>query len=80
MNGKDFQGNTIRVDYSITKEAHKPTPGVYFHHGKYIYSMASKPIYTYAGLEPVLSHTEKSRIASYYRQITNVNIKFMKYL
>ena len=29
--------------------------------------MASKPIIS-AGLEPVLSHTEKSCIATYYRQ------------
>ena len=34
MNGTDFHGNKIRVDYSITKDAHKPTPGIYFHHGK----------------------------------------------
>ncbi len=33
-NGTELQGRTIRVDFSITKEAHKPTPGVYFKHGK----------------------------------------------
>ena len=32
-----------------------------------------------AGLEPVLSNTEKSCIASYYRQFfTNIKIKIMK--
>ena len=34
MNGREFQGHKIRVDYSLTREAHKPTPGVYFHQGK----------------------------------------------
>merc|ERR1719412_3559208 len=34
MNGTEISGLKIRVDYSITKNAHKPTPGVYFHHGK----------------------------------------------
>jgi RNA recognition motif-containing protein len=34
LNGTDLAGFAIRVDFSITKEAHKPTPGVYFHHGK----------------------------------------------
>jgi len=34
LNGTEISGFTIRVDFSITKTAHKPTPGVYFHHGK----------------------------------------------
>jgi len=34
MDGQELQGFKLRVDYSITREAHKPTPGVYFHHGK----------------------------------------------
>ena len=34
MNGTEISGFKIRVDFSITKAAHKPTPGVYFHHGK----------------------------------------------
>lgn len=34
MNGTEISGFKIRVDYSITNHAHKPTPGVYFHHGK----------------------------------------------
>jgi len=33
MNGTEISGFKIRVDYSITKQPHKPTPGVYFHHG-----------------------------------------------
>ena len=38
-----------------------------------LFSMASKPCNISAGLEPVLSHTEKSSIASYYRQFyTNI--------
>ena len=28
-NGIDIDGRKIRVDYSITKRAHTPTPGVY---------------------------------------------------
>jgi len=34
LNGTEIAGFKIRVDFSITKAAHKPTPGVYFHHGK----------------------------------------------
>ena len=34
MNGTEISGFKIRVDFSITSAAHKPTPGVYFHHGK----------------------------------------------
>ena len=34
MNGTEISGFKIRVDFSITNAAHKPTPGVYFHHGK----------------------------------------------
>jgi len=34
MNGTEISGFKIRVDFSITKAAHRPTPGVYFHHGK----------------------------------------------
>ena len=34
MNGTEISGFKIRVDFSITNHAHKPTPGVYFHHGK----------------------------------------------
>merc|ERR1719341_377343 len=34
MDGSEIDGFQIRVDYSITDSAHKPTPGVYFHHGK----------------------------------------------
>ena len=34
MNGERLAGNKIRVDFSVTKEAHKPTPGIYIHHGK----------------------------------------------
>ena len=37
---------------------------------KRIFSMASKPITIAAGLEPVLSHTEKSCIASFYRHFS----------
>lgn len=33
LNGTEISGFKIRVDYSITKMPHKPTPGVYFHHG-----------------------------------------------
>jgi len=29
MNGRDLDGKKIRVDYSITKRAHTPTPGMY---------------------------------------------------
>lgn len=29
MNGTDLDGKKIRVDYSITKRAHTPTPGMY---------------------------------------------------
>jgi len=29
MNGNDLDGRKIRVDYSITKRAHTPTPGMY---------------------------------------------------
>ena len=28
-NGLEIDGRRIRVDYSITKRAHTPTPGVY---------------------------------------------------
>ena len=35
---------------------------------KCISSIALKPQYIHTGLEPVLSHIEKSCIASYYRQ------------
>jgi len=34
MNGTEISGFKIRVDFSITNAAHRPTPGVYFHHGK----------------------------------------------
>ena len=34
LNGTELAGFSIRVDFSITKEAHRPTPGIYFHHGK----------------------------------------------
>jgi RNA recognition motif-containing protein len=34
LNGTEIAGFTIRVDFSITTSAHRPTPGVYFHHGK----------------------------------------------
>lgn len=34
LNGTEISGFKIRVDFSITNAAHKPTPGVYFHHGK----------------------------------------------
>jgi len=34
MNGAKIDGFTIRVVFSITNSAHRPTPGVYFHHGK----------------------------------------------
>ena len=34
MNGTEISGFKIRVDFSITNHAHRPTPGVYFHHGK----------------------------------------------
>jgi len=34
MDGKEIDGFQIRVDFSITDSAHRPTPGVYFHHGK----------------------------------------------
>ena len=34
LNGTEIAGFTIRVDFSITNSAHRPTPGVYFHHGK----------------------------------------------
>ena len=34
MNGTEISGFKIRVDFSITSAAHRPTPGVYFHHGK----------------------------------------------
>lgn len=30
MNGKDIDGREVRVDYSITKKAHTPTPGKYY--------------------------------------------------
>ena len=29
MNGADLDHRKIRVDYSITKRAHTPTPGMY---------------------------------------------------
>jgi len=29
MNGTELDGKKIRVDYSITKRAHTPTPGMY---------------------------------------------------
>lgn len=29
MNGTELDGRTLRVDYSITKRPHTPTPGVY---------------------------------------------------
>lgn len=28
-NGQEIDGRKIRVDYSITKRAHTPTPGIY---------------------------------------------------
>ncbi|KAK9395641.1 hypothetical protein NXF25_019002 [Crotalus adamanteus] len=28
-NGMELDGRRIRVDYSITKRAHTPTPGIY---------------------------------------------------
>ena len=34
LNGTEIAGFKIRVDFSITNAAHRPTPGVYFHHGK----------------------------------------------
>ena len=34
LNGTEISGFKIRVDFSITTAAHRPTPGVYFHHGK----------------------------------------------
>jgi len=34
MNGKELDGFKVRVDYSITRDAHQRTPGVYYHHGK----------------------------------------------
>lgn len=29
MNGLDIDGRRIRVDYSVTKRPHSPTPGMY---------------------------------------------------
>lgn len=29
LNGIDLDGRTIRIDYSLTKKAHSPTPGNY---------------------------------------------------
>ena len=34
INGQELDGHKVRVDYSITCEAHKPTPGIYYHHSK----------------------------------------------
>ena len=34
LNGIEIAGFKIRIEFSITKAAHKPTPGVYFHHRK----------------------------------------------
>lgn len=34
MNGVKIADHTIRVDFSLTRRPHKPTPGVYIHHGK----------------------------------------------
>ena len=47
---------------------------------KYFSSMALKPIdFLLAGLEPVLSQTEKSCISSYYRQLsTNMHINSLE--
>ena len=38
MNGAQLDGNSIRVDFSVTKEPHRATPGVYIHKGR-----ATKP-------------------------------------
>ena len=29
LNGKEIDGREVRVDYSVTKRAHSPTPGKY---------------------------------------------------
>ena len=34
MNGEELQGFKLRVDFSLTRSGHKPTPGVYYHRGK----------------------------------------------
>jgi len=34
MYGVELQGFKLRVDFSLTREGHKPTPGVHYHHGK----------------------------------------------
>ena len=37
MDGAELEGFKLRVDFSLTKSAHKPTPGVYYHRGKVTY-------------------------------------------
>ena len=51
LNGLDLDGRKIRVEYSLTKRPHSPTPGMYMH--TYIYTY----IYTYIHQVCTYTHT-----------------------
>ena len=42
MNGAELEGFKIRVDYSLTKEGHKPTPGIYYKSGQPVRPKATR--------------------------------------
>jgi hypothetical protein len=46
MNGTDLDGKKVRVDYSITKRAHTPTPGMYMGRSVFSFSASLLRIWT----------------------------------
>ncbi len=46
MNGTDLDGKKVRVDYSITKRAHTPTPGMYMGRSVFAFSASLLRIWT----------------------------------
>lgn len=59
---KEFQGRKIRVDYSLTKKAHSPTPGRYMGREKTMrrsYRPGSYGDYSYQGSHDRYNHRER---------------------